>query len=67
MVQSVDKMKRPIPGRTYIFGEGENAVEIMGHAAGHIKGVGPHYNIQGIDWHFYFRGKEGIWDGTNNY
>ena len=55
VVQSIDKMKKPIPGKTYIFGEGENAVEIMEHAVGHIKGgIGPHFNIKGIDWHFLF-------------
>ena len=55
VVQSVTKAGKPIAGRTYIFGEGKSAVQIMEHAAGHAKGgIGPHFNIRGIDWHFLF-------------
>ena len=55
VIQSVTKAGKPIAGRTYIFGEGKSAVQIMEHAAGHAKGgIGPHFNIRGIDWHFLF-------------
>ena len=55
VIQSVDKFGRPLTGRTYIFGKGQNAVQIMEHAAGHAKGgIGPHFNILGSKWHYLF-------------
>lgn len=55
VILSVDKFGRPLTGRTYIFGKGQNAVQIMEHAAGHAKGgIGPHFNILGSKWHYLF-------------
>lgn len=55
VIQSVTKAGKPIAGRTCIFGEGKNAGQIMEHAAGHAKGgIGSHFNIRGIDWHFLY-------------
>ena len=55
VIQSVDRMGRAIPGRTYIF---ENGVQIMQHSAGHIFEDGiqmtRHFNILGSAMHFFY-------------
>lgn len=55
VIQSVDKLGKAISGRTYVFKNGRNMVTIMEHAAGHVKGgIGPHFNIKGINWHYLY-------------
>ena len=55
VIQSVDKLGKAIPGRTYIFKSGQNTIKIMEHAAGHVKGgIGPHFNISGYNWHYLY-------------
>ncbi len=40
---------------TYIFGEGNNAIQIVEHAAEHIKdGIGPHFNILSYKCHYLY-------------
>ena len=55
VVQSVNRMGKAIPGRTYIF---KNGTTIMEHSAGHIFENGirssSHFNILGSAMHFFF-------------
>ena len=55
VVQSVDRLGKVIPGRTYIF---KNGTQIMEHSAGHIfeNGINMtrHFNILGSRMHFFY-------------
>lgn len=55
VIQSVDRMNKAIPGRTYIF---KNGTTIMEHSAGHVFENGirstSHFNILGSKMHFFF-------------
>ncbi len=55
IIQSVDRLGKSIPGRTYIF---ENGVQIMQHSAGHIFEqaiqMTRHFNVLGTAMHFFY-------------
>ena len=55
VIQSVDRMGKAIPGRTYIF---KNGTKIMEHSAGHVFENGirstSHFNIFGSKMHLFF-------------
>ena len=56
VINSVDRVGRIIPGRTYIL---ENGTVIIQHSAGHVFEDGiimsAHYNIFGTKMHFFTR------------
>ena len=55
VINSVDRMGKTIPGRTYIFKDGQR---IMQHSAGHVFENGikstRHFNIFGSSKHFFY-------------